>query len=115
MDLFDIKILNALQKDGRQTNTELADVVGLSPSQCHRRVNALENAGIITGYRAVLDRRKLDLTLTAFITIRLAARVAQQVEELQTRVRQMPEVVSCYVVTGDHDLFLIVVLPDMPA
>jgi Lrp/AsnC family leucine-responsive transcriptional regulator len=115
LDRIDRKILAALQADGRLSNVELADRVGLSPSPCLRRVRRLEEAGVILGYRATLDRQRLGLGLTAFVSIRIDLHQEERERAIETAIRAMPEVVSCHLVSGESDLLLEVVLPDLAA
>ncbi len=115
LDRIDRKILAALQADGRLSNVELADRVGLSPSPCLRRVRRLEEAGVIRGYQAILDRKRLGLGLTAFVSIRIDLHQEEREHAIEKAIRAMPEVVSCHLVSGESDLLLEVALPDLAA
>ncbi|MCO7238731.1 MULTISPECIES: Lrp/AsnC family transcriptional regulator [unclassified Aeromicrobium] len=108
-DAIDRSILRELQLDGRLTNQELADRVGLSPSPCLRRVRALESAGVISGYRAVVAQQEVGLSITAFVRLRLSSHATHTVEAVEAELRSLPEVVEAYVLAGDHDYLLKVV------
>jgi len=109
----DLKILAALQADGRLTNQALADQVGLSTSPCWRKVNRLEETGTITGYRAEIDRQKLGLGVLAFIRVRIDSHSQAEAEEFSQSVLRLKEVVACYSVAGDADFLLQVVSEDL--
>ncbi len=116
LDRYDQRILEELQRDGRITNQDLAERIGLSPSPCLRRVRALEEAGIITGYRAVLDARKLGLNLIAILSISMDKHTPERFERFDAAVRAMPEVLECLLITGrDADYQLKVIVRDMDA
>lgn len=113
LEPVDIRILAALQQDGRLTNQALSAEVGLSTSPCWRRVRQLEEDGVIQGYRAVLDRRRIGLGVLAFIRVRIDSHSAEEAEEFSESVRQIHEVVACYSIAGDSDFLLQVVAPDL--
>jgi len=116
LDRYDRRILEALQKDGRISNQELAERIGLSPSPCLRRVRALEESGLISGYRAMLDANKLGLTLMALIHISMDRHTPERFANFEDRVAALPEVLECLLVTGqDADYQLKVVVRDMDA
>ena len=116
LDRYDRKILETLQADGRLTNQELAERIGLSPSPCLRRVRALEEAGFLIGYRALVDARKLGLTLTALIHISMDRHTPERFEHFEAQVRDIPEIMECLLITGqDADYQLKVVVRDMDA
>ena len=115
LDAVDVRILRELQKDGRLTNVELADRVGLSPSPCLRRVKALEKSGVIRGYHAALDRSGLGLGLTVFVGVKVAHRPEKRSPTFWDAVQALPEVVSCHLVSGEADFLLQVVVPDLAA
>ena len=116
LDRYDQRILEELQRDGRISNQELADRIGLSPSPCLRRVRALEESGIITGYRAVLDARKLGLNLMAILSISMDKHTPERFERFDAAVAAIPEVLECLLITGrDADYQLKVVVRDMDA
>ena len=114
LDNFDRRILEELQQEGRLSNQDLADRIGLSPSPCLRRVRALEEAGIITGYRALLDAKQLGLNLTVILSISMDRHTPDRFERFDAAVVAMPEVLECLLVTGrDADYQLKVVVRDM--
>ena len=114
LDRYDRQILQVLQEDGRISNQELADRIGLSPSPCLRRVRALEESGIVTGYRALLNAKSLGYTLMALIYISMDAHTPERFENFEAAIRTLPQVLECSLVTGmDADYQLKVVVPDM--
>jgi Lrp/AsnC family leucine-responsive transcriptional regulator len=116
LDRFDRRILEVLQQDGRISNQDLADRIGLSPSPCLRRVRALEESGIIAGYRAVLDARKLGLSLIAFVSISMDRHTPERFANFDATVADLPEVLECSLITGrDADYQLKVIVRDMEA
>jgi Lrp/AsnC family leucine-responsive transcriptional regulator len=116
LDRYDRKILALLQEDGRISNQDLADRIGLSPSPCLRRVRALEEAGILAGYRALVDARALGLTLTALIHISMDRHTPERFDRFEAEVREIPEIMECLLITGqDADYQLKVVVRDMDA
>ncbi|MBT2988885.1 MAG: AsnC family transcriptional regulator [gamma proteobacterium symbiont of Ctena orbiculata] len=116
LDRFDRHILDELQRDGRVSNQDLAERIGLSPSPCLRRVRALEESGIITGYRAHLDANKLDLNLTALIHIAMDRHTPERFENFERKIKSLPEVMECLLITGqDADYQVKVVVRDMEA
>jgi len=106
LDSIDHHILEVLQKEGRLSNQDLADRVALSPAPCLRRVRALEKAGVIRRYAALLEPRKVGLGLMSFITVKLEKKGKMPAEEFARAVRSWPEVVSCYAMAGETDYFL---------
>ncbi|MFZ6648199.1 Lrp/AsnC family transcriptional regulator [Undibacterium sp. TJN25] len=106
LDATDLKILQALQADGRISNLELADKVFLSPSSCLRRVRVLEEAGIISRYSAVLDAARLGLEVDAFVQVTMRRDVEQWHENFSQALQQWPEVVGSYIITGDANYLL---------
>ncbi len=116
LDKYDHQILDILQREGRISNQELADRIGLSPSPCLRRVKALEEAGIIHSYHAELDTRKLGYKLMALIHISMERHTADQFDQFEAAIRDLPEVQECLLITGqDADYQLKVVVTDMDA
>jgi Lrp/AsnC family transcriptional regulator, leucine-responsive regulatory protein len=112
-DLFDRRILAALQQEGRMTSVGLAELVHLSASQCARRVQRLEESGIIRGYRAVLDPTALGLGVAGVVNVSLEKHIRANLQEFQRQVRVRPEIVECLSVTGDSDYQLRVVARDL--
>jgi Lrp/AsnC family leucine-responsive transcriptional regulator len=113
-DSIDRQILEELQRDGGLTNQELAERVGLSPSPCLRRVRALEESGVIDKRVALLDGKKLGLSLTALIQISMDRHTPERFEKFEAAVRDCPEVQSCYLITGQQaDYLLVVIVPDI--
>lgn len=116
LDRYDRQILALLQHEGRISNQELADRIGLSPSPCLRRVRALEEAGLIVGYRALLDARKLGLTLMALIGISMDQHTPERFANFEQAIADIPEVLECLLITGQQsDYQLKVVVSDMDA
>lgn len=116
LDRYDRHILVELQRDGRLSNQELAERIGLSPSPCLRRVRALEEAGFIIGYHAELDAKKLDLTLMVILSISMDRHTPERFERFDTAVKNMPEVLECLLITGrEADYQLKVLVRDMDA
>jgi Lrp/AsnC family transcriptional regulator, leucine-responsive regulatory protein len=113
LDPIDCRIVAALQADGRLTNLELAERVGLSPSPCLRRVKRLERDGYIEGYRATLERNRLGLGLTVFVGVKIGGHANVEAEAFQESIVAMPEVVACHLVSGEADYLLEVVVPDL--
>jgi Lrp/AsnC family transcriptional regulator, leucine-responsive regulatory protein len=113
LDPIDCRIVAALQEDGRLTNLELAERVGLSPSPCLRRVKRLEHDGYIESYRAILQRSRLGLGLTVFVGIKIGGHANVEAETFQEAIVAMPEVVACHLVSGEADYLLEVVVPDL--
>jgi Lrp/AsnC family leucine-responsive transcriptional regulator len=113
LDAIDCRIIAALQADGRLTNVELAERVGLSPSPCLRRVKRLERDGYIGAYRAVLERDRLGLGLTVFVGVKIEGHADQRAEDFKHAVLAMPEVVAFHLVSGEVDYLLEVVVPDL--
>lgn len=113
LDAIDRRILQALQRDGRLQNIELAKQVGLSPSPCLRRVRLLEEAGVIEHYVAVLNAAKVGQGLTVFARVWLKGQDAQTVDHFTEAIRQLPQVVECHLMAGDCDFLLRVVAADL--
>lgn len=114
LDRYDQHILEVLQQDGRINNQDLADRIGLSPSPCLRRVRALEESGLIVGYRALLDAKMLGLTLMALIHISMDKHTPERFANFEAMVSVLPEVLECLLITGqDADYQLKVIVRDM--
>jgi len=115
LDKFDVHILAELQADGRLTNAELAQRVGLSAAPCWRRVRALEDAGYIKGYRAEIDRHKIGLGVLAFVRLDANRSTGELTREMEEAIRKIPEVVSCHYISGAGTFELQVVSRDLEA
>ena len=113
LDKFDIAILRELQADGRLTNAELAQRVGLSAAPCWRRVRALEESGYIRGYRAEIDRHKIGLGVLAFVRLHAERNNGDNIRALEEAVRALPEVVACHYISGSGTFELQVVSQDL--
>ena len=113
LDRIDRKILEHLQADGRLTNQDLAARVALSPSPCLRRVRALEEAGVLRQYVALVDPLKVGLAMLAYVTVKLEKRGKMPVEQFTRAVQTWPEVVACYSMTGDMDYLMRVQVEDL--
>lgn len=114
LDRYDRAILEILQQDGRISNQDLADRIGLSPSPCLRRVRALEESGLITGYRAVLDPKALGLSLMALIHISMDKHTPERFANFEARIAEIPNIVECLLITGQQaDYQLKAVVADM--
>lgn len=115
LDATDWKILDRLQGDARIANVRLAEAVHLSPSPCLARVKELEAQGFIDRYVTLLNPLKLGLTVSVFIQVTLEKQVEKQLENFEAAIRRRPEVMECYLMTGDSDYLLRVVVPDVQA
>lgn len=115
LDDIDKHILLELQLDGRLTNQELADRVGLSPSPCLRRVRALEQAGVISGYRAVVSPEAVGLSITALVRLTLSSHAQDTVDAVERELRDVPEIVEAYLLAGDADYLVKVVVASFAA
>ncbi|WP_338664357.1 Lrp/AsnC family transcriptional regulator [Pararoseomonas sp. SCSIO 73927] len=113
LDAIDLRLLAALQEDGRLTNQQLGDRAGLSPSQCSRRRTALEAAGIIRGYRAELAAEPLGLRLLVFVQVTLATHSRDNAQRFRELVARLEEVQEAYAMTGDADYLLKAVVGDL--
>jgi Lrp/AsnC family leucine-responsive transcriptional regulator len=112
-DRQEMEILNALQENGRISNVQLASRVGMSESPCLRRVRALEEAGVIRGYSARLDRRRLGLDMLAFVQVSIEQREDAAANSFLTAVQQEPQIIECYAMSGSHDYLLKVIARNM--
>jgi Lrp/AsnC family leucine-responsive transcriptional regulator len=116
LDRYDRHILRVLQQEGRISNQELAERIGLSPSPCLRRVRTLEESGFILGYRALLDANKLGLTLMALIHISMDRHTPERFANFETRIGELPQILECLLITGQTaDYQLKAVVRDMEA
>lgn len=115
LDEIDLRILEQLQHDAKLTNVELAARVHLSPSPCLARVRALERAGLISRYVALLDPIRLGFGVSVFIQIQLDKQVRRALDQFEAAMSRHPAVMECYLMTGDSDYLLRVVVPDVQA
>ena len=113
LDAFDLRILVALQENGRLTNQELGERVGLSASQCSRRRTSLEATGLIRGYRADLAAERVGFRLLVFVQVTLATHSGDNAEKFRKLVERLDEVQEAYATTGDTDYLLKIVVPDL--
>ena len=115
LDAIDRRILTALQADARISNAALAEAVGLSPSPCLRRVRALEGAGVIKGYAALLEAADVGLPISVFVQVTLERQIERALETFERAIQDRPEVMECYLMTGDADYLLRIVVSDLAA
>ena len=115
LDAIDRRILTELQADARISNAALAEEVGLSPSPCLRRVRALEAAGVIRRYAALLEPAEVGLPISVFVQVTLERQIDRALETFETAIQDRPEVMECYLMTGDADYLLRVVVSDLTA
>ena len=113
MDKWDIAILKAVQKEGRLSHRDLARKVSLSPSPSWRRLRALEEAGVINHYAAVVDRHKVGLSIMGFAHVTLHDHSSENVKKFDRAIMSAPQVLECHATSGGHDYMLKVVAPDM--
>jgi DNA-binding Lrp family transcriptional regulator len=111
-DKIDKIILNELQRNAQRSIAELAQAAGLSPSSCHRRVKLLEEAGVIVGYTATLDRTALGLANEFFVEVSLSAQTEEAFEKFEKAVQRVPEILECHLMSGQFDYLLRVVATD---
>ncbi len=115
MDMIDTKILLQLQRDSSRPLAELAEIVHLSTSACHRRIKLLEEAGLIQGYQARLDREALGLHLEIFVTVALISQASETLLSFEQAVQRMPEIFECHLLAGRSDYLMRLAVPDMAA
>lgn len=113
LDAIDRQILETLQNDARIRNVELAEKIGLSPSPCLRRVGVLEKKGIIKGYATLVDAEAAGLPVSVFVSVTLEKQVEKALETFEKKINACPEVMECYLMTGDADYLLRVVTSDL--
>lgn len=113
MNIFDQKILEALQNNGQLTNNELAEIVGLSASQCSRRRMSLEELGVISLYAAVLSPIKLGLNVTVFVQVTLSAHSPENADNFKRLIEGFDEIQEAYSLTGEADYMIKLILPDL--
>ncbi len=112
LDATDRRILTALQRDGRMTNADLSEIVNLSPSACHRRVQRLEEDGFIAGYVALLDPRRLGKPTTVFVEITLQGQADDLLDAFETAVARVPDILECHLMAGTADYLLKILAED---
>jgi len=112
LDDYDRAILDALQRDGRISNVQLAAQIHLSESACLRRVRALEAAGLIQRYAAIVDQQKAGVPVNVFVSVALQRQDQAELQAFEKAVREVPEVMECYLMTGEFDYLLRVVVAD---
>lgn len=112
IDQVDRRLLEALQSDGRMSNSDLSERVNLSPSACHRRVQRLEAEGFIKGYVAVLDSRRMGRPTTVFVEITLSGQADEILDAFENAVERIPDVLECHLMAGTADYLLKVVAKD---
>jgi Lrp/AsnC family leucine-responsive transcriptional regulator len=115
LDAIDVHILQELQAHGRLTNLELADRVGLSSSPCLRRLRRLEEEGWIEGYSAKINQRKIGLGVTAFVSVNIERHQNTDAEAFMKSISKLPEVIASYIISGQSDFLLLVVVRDLDA
>jgi len=115
LDEIDRKILTTLQGNAKLRNVELADAVGLSASPCLRRVKQLEETGVIRGYATLVDPEAVGLPVSVFVQVTLEKQVESSLEAFEAKIADWPEVMECYLMTGDADYLLRVVAADLTA
>jgi Lrp/AsnC family transcriptional regulator, leucine-responsive regulatory protein len=113
IDPTDKRILAILQQDGRRRNTELADAINMTPAPCLRRVKQLEESGVIRKYVALVESRLVGLDLTALIEVKLVSQTQARLESFERTISKLPNVLECFLVTGDWDYVLKVVVGDL--
>lgn len=115
LDAIDRKILARLQQNARISNIELSDAVGLSPAPCLRRVRALEESGVIRKHVTLLDPGAVGLSVSVFVNVSLERQIEKALQRFESAVLTRPEVMECYLMTGDADYLLRVVCADLVA
>lgn len=115
LDALDRKIIAELQINSRLSVQDLAQRIGLSASPCARRIRMLEEAGVITGYAAIIDQTKVGLPISVFVSIKLERQREDELDRFSQAVARWPEVVDCYLMTGQRDYLLRIVVRDLPA
>lgn len=113
LDRYDRIILQTLQENGRASNVELSEKANLSPPQCYRRVKRLEGEGIVRGYAAQVAPAAIGLDVIAFVSITIEREQTKKVRELEKAIRQFPEILECYTISGDFDYLLKVAAADL--
>ena len=112
MDRIDQRLLSSLQEDSRRSIAELAEQVALSPSACHRRIKQLEESGIIQGYGARVDGKKLGYAMEFFIEVSLETQYEEALTRFESSVKEIPEILECFLMTGESDYILRIAVKD---
>jgi Lrp/AsnC family transcriptional regulator, leucine-responsive regulatory protein len=112
-DAIDRAILRELQRNSRITNQELSERIGLSPSPCLRRLRALENSGVITGYTATLNEELIGLPVAVFMSVKLERQADASIKAFENEILKYPEIVDCWLMTGDNDYLLRILAPGL--
>lgn len=115
MDYIEYKLLNSLQKNARLTNLELAKQVGLSASPCLRRVKSLEENGVISGYSAIINQNKVNLSVNVFVQVSLETQSEDRLQVFEEKIMEYKEVMEAYLMTGEADYLLRIVVKDLQA
>lgn len=115
LDRIDINILDRLQEDGRLTNVRLAELVGLSPSPCLRRVKLLEDQGYIEGYHATLNARRAGFGVTVFVHISIRQHIGKEANQFREAIKRVPEIIECHAISGGTDFLLMVISSSLDA
>ena len=113
MDPYDDEILHQLTRDGRMSVNDLSGAVHLSQTPVARRLKKLEDEGVIKGYTALIDEKKLGFTFSVFVSVRLERQIDEELARFEERIEALPEVVDCWLMTGNHDYLLRVVTRDI--
>jgi Lrp/AsnC family transcriptional regulator, leucine-responsive regulatory protein len=113
LDTIDISILRELQKDGRISNSDLSERVGLSPSACSRRLDILQKSGVISGYHARLSNKAIGYKMIAIVHISLSGQFAKTLAEFEAAVKRCPNIIVCYLMSGEYDYILRVAAKDL--
>ena len=113
MDAHDSEILHQLTRDGRMSVNDLSGAVHLSQTPVARRLKKLEDEGVIKGYTALIDEKKLGFTFSVFVSVRLERQIDEELARFEARIEALPEVVDCWLMTGNHDYLLRVVTRDI--
>jgi Lrp/AsnC family leucine-responsive transcriptional regulator len=113
LDQFDMKILSELQREGRISHQELSERVGLSPTPCARRIRSLEKRGIITGYSAKISEAKMGFGFSVFVSVKLDRQVDERLHNFEMEIMLLPEVVDCWLMTGNRDYLLRIAAVDL--
>ncbi len=115
LDATDLRLLQTMQENARLSNVDLAERVGLSASPCLRRMRQLEDSGVIKGYMTLIDQNMIGLPVSVFISVTLKEQSERALEDFEGRIRALPEVMECYLMTGTADYLLRVVTADLAA